>query len=362
MRLDAVGEFGLIDRIDIPACGAQTPILGIGDDCAVLPFDAARDQLVSCDLLVEGVHFLRAQISAYQLGYKAVAVNLSDVAAMGGVPAHILLSLALPEDYTVEEWQEFYRGVADICRRYGVNVIGGDTTSGEKLTVNVTVLGLVQKEALHLRSDAKPGDRVFVTGTLGASRAGLELLLRPDLAPREEDRQYLLRRHLMPEPCCEEIALLNRLAGPSLHALNDISDGLFSECGEIASSSGAALLLRSDAIPVDDACRRLAAQAGEDALGWACSGGEDYQLVGTLEAARAEEICGQYRAQSGKAITLIGSVQAGAGVYWQEDGGLRPVAERGYDHFARRARDPEDEPGGSRAAERIGDSPQNGMA
>lgn len=334
MELSALGEFGLIDLIKIPNYAPEQVILGIGDDCAVLPFDETRYQLVSCDLLVEDVHFIRQRISARQLGYKAIAVNLSDVAAMGGKPVHVLLSVALPPDYTVEEWRQFYQGVQEICAKYQVNVIGGDTTSsGEKLTVNVTVLGLVEKEHLHLRRDARPGDVVFVTGPLGGSRAGLELVLDEKISVSEADRQHLRQCHCQPEPCCAEILVLNRLAGPSLHGLNDISDGLLSECREIAEASQAAIILQPDAVPVDEACWRLAVQLGTDGLQWAMTGGEDYQLVGTMAAAHAEDICSRYVQQTGRQLYVIGTVEAGSGVWLEQQGVRRAAEKKGYDHF-----------------------------
>ena len=342
MNLDSLGEFGLIDLINIPAYAPEQMVLGRGDDCAVLPFDAAQYQVLSCDLLVEDVHFIRKRITPRQLGYKAVAVNLSDVAAMGGRPVHILLSLALPPDYTVEEWQAFYQGVDDICRKYQVNVIGGDTTSSrDKLAINVTVLGLVEKQYLHLRSAAVPGDVVFVTGALGGSRAGLELILR-DLADEQDvmlrdlsqyHKESLLQCHCQPEPCCEEIAVLNQLAGPDLHALNDISDGLLSECSEIAEASGSALVLRPEQVPVHESCAFLADRLGTDGLRWAMSGGEDYQLVGTMAAERAEEICAAYRSRTGKNISIVGFVEPGSGVYLLQEEERKLVKQRGYNHF-----------------------------
>ena len=174
MELTSLGEFGLIDLIKIPAYQPEQLVLGIGDDCAVLPFDQEHYQVVSCDLLIEDVHFIRSKITAQQLGYKAVAVNLSDIAAMGGKPVHILLSVALPADYTVEEWQAFYQGVDEICKKYQVNVIGGDTTSSKGgRSINVTAIGLVEKANLRFRKDAQVGDVIFTTGPLGGSRAGL---------------------------------------------------------------------------------------------------------------------------------------------------------------------------------------------
>jgi len=334
VQLKELGEFGLIDLIQIPCYQPDTVVLAIGDDCAVLPYTAEQYQLVSCDLLVEDVHFIRGKISARQLGYKAVAVNLSDVAAMGGTPTQILLSVALPPDYTVEEWQDFYAGVADICRKYQVNVIGGDTTSSpDRLTINVTVLGVVEKTQLHLRRDARPGDIVFVTGPLGGSRAGLALLQQEDVVVSAADRAHLLQCHCQPEPCCAEIAALNALAGENLHALNDISDGLFSECSEIAKASQVALVLDPECVPVDEACKRLAIQVSANSLHWAMTGGEDYQLVGTLAAAHAEEIFARYQAQTGKSLYRIGTVEIGSGVFLQSAGERQLIQQKGYDHF-----------------------------
>ncbi len=334
MNLERLGEFGLIDLIEIPDYAPEQVILGRGDDCAVLPFHDNQFQIVSCDLLVEDVHFVRTRITPQQLGYKSVAVNFSDIAAMGGKPVHILLSLALPPDYTVEEWKGFYQGVDDICRKYHVNVIGGDTTSSkDKLTIQVSVLGVVEQQNLHLRSAAKPGDVIFVTGSLGGSRAGLELMLDDTLTLPQHHEKTLIQCHCTPEPCCEEIAALNRIAGADLHALNDISDGLLSECREIAQASGVALVVQPEQVPVNESCTFLAERLGEDGLHWAMTGGEDYQLVGTMAAERAEEICAQYRKETGGIISLIGIVKPGNGVYLLQDGIEHQAEQRGYDHF-----------------------------
>ena len=335
MELHTLGEFGLIDLIDLPHPNPEAVLVGIGDDCAVLPYNDTMYQLASCDLLVEDIHFLRKKITPYQLGYKSVAVNLSDIAAMGGQPSHILLSVALPPDYTVAEWQELYRGIGDICKKYAVNLIGGDTTaSPDKLTINVTVLGLVEKQNLHLRSAAKPGDAVFVTGTLGGSRAGLELLQDENIVFSDAERSSLLQSHCQPEPCCNEITVLNQVAGVHLHALNDVSDGLISECTEIADASGCALYLHTDNVPVNPYAAGLAKQIGTNALQWALTGGEDYQLAGTLDGAYAEEICKAYRIQTGKEITIVGYVTEGSGVYLENADGVCPAEKKGYNHFA----------------------------
>lgn len=334
MNLKTVGEFGLIDLIDIPHPAPERVVLGIGDDCAVLPYGEDAYQLASCDLLVEDIHFIRSRITPYQLGYKAVAVNLSDIAAMGGTPTHILISAALPPDYTVLEWHELYRGIGAICNRYGVNLIGGDTTSSpDKLILNVTVLGEVKKEHLHLRRDAKAGDAVFVTGKLGGSRAGLELVLQPEIEVADDLKTALLDCHNQPEPCCDEIAVLNRIAGQSLHALNDISDGLASECNEIAGASHCAIHLHAAQIPVHEDAKRLAELLCADSMEWALSGGEDYQLVGTLDGEKAEEICAMYLAQTGKQLYIVGTVAEGSGVELEQPEGNCVIGKKGYNHF-----------------------------
>ena len=344
MDLNTIGEFGLIDLISLPHPKPELVIVGIGDDCAVLPYHAQQHQLISCDLMVEDVHFIRGKITPYQLGYKLVAVNLSDIAAMGGMPTHIVLSVALPPDYTVQEWQELYRGIGAICDKYGVNLIGGDTTSSkDKLALNVTVLGLVDVANLHLRSMAKEGDAVFVTGSLGGSRAGLELLYHPDDEFSMEMQEALMKCHYQPEPCCYEVSVLNQIAGSKLHALNDISDGLASECHEIATASGKAIVLYQDQIPMHKAAVALAEKKQLDGVHWALTGGEDYQLVGTMDGDYAEEICAAYKAQTGKEISIVGYVTEGNGVYLQDrkdaNGTMaialsaRVIEKSGYNHF-----------------------------
>lgn len=334
LQLKDYGEFGLIDLIDLPLYQPDEVIVAIGDDCAVLPYHEDCYQIISCDLLTEGVHFIRGKITAEQLGHKAVAVSLSDIAAMGGWPVSILISLALPVDYTVEEWQSFYQGVQMICQRYQVNLIGGDTTASQGgLTVNVTALGIVRKEALHLRSDAQIGDLIFVTGPLGGSRAGLEMMFHPDLKLEKKFLTALEQAHYRPEPCCEEIMCLNEIFGTKLHALNDISDGLISECREIASASGKSLVLEQEKIPIHEGAAALNQLLHADSTFWALTGGEDYQLVGTVSAEGAEQLAAQYRNQTGKELHFIGFVREGAGVTVWNYGQEVFFHENGYDHF-----------------------------
>lgn len=332
MELRDVGEFGLIALIDNGIYAPDAIVQGIGDDCAVLPYDDKHYQLLSCDMLNENVHFLLDKITPYQLGYKAIAVNLSDIAAMGGWATNIVISIGLTDRVTVSWWQEFYRGVADICRRYQVNIAGGDTTKSQGgVTINVTVLGLVEKENLHLRSQAQTGDKIFVTGPLGASRAGLELIWQPQYAFAGDD--ILRQAHLQPEPCCQESRWLNIACGAHLHALNDISDGLISECREIAAASGKGAILDEQALPILTATRQLADKCEQSATEWALSGGEDYQLVGTLDAGFAQEALQHYQTLSGKPFYIIGEIIQTSDVFLRTSEGLKVVQAKGYAHF-----------------------------
>ncbi|MBR6756015.1 MAG: thiamine-phosphate kinase, partial [Peptococcaceae bacterium] len=318
-------EFSLIKKIDIPLQRPEYVSLAIGDDCAVMPFNDEYVQVISCDLLTEGVHFLRDAISPQQLGYKSVAASLSDIAAMGGIPTNILISIALPQDYPLAEWQGFYDGVAEICAKYQVNLIGGDTTSSQSgLTINVTAMGMVKKENLHRRCDAKPGDLVFVTAPLGGSRAGLECVLHTSYLANAVERAGVLEQHFHPEPCCREVLMLNEIFQDDFHALNDISDGLLSECFEIAEASCVAIVLEEDKVPIYPGA----------SLEYALTGGEDYQLVGTVAAENALLLAEEYEQKMGKPLHFVGTVCPGEGVHFLHEGNWIAAKSRGFNHFA----------------------------
>lgn len=334
MKIGEYGEFGLINLIGDLVYDKTKVYQAIGDDCAVLPFNDDCYGLITCDLLVEGVHFLREATSFYQLGYKAVAASLSDIAAMGGMPSNILVAIGLPAELEVADWQEFYRGVGAICQKYQVNLIGGDTTkSNQDLVINVTAMGTVAKGDLHLRSHAQVGDCVFVTGFLGASLGGLRLILDPSLDCAPELASYLRQRHTQPEPCCQEIDRLNQVCQGNLHGLNDISDGLASECREIAKASRVGMVLYPGQIPIDPKAALLAELLGEDPEVWGLTSGEEYQLVGTVTGEAFERCAEAYYALSGRKIYAIGEVIAQEGLYIQENHALIPLAEKGFNHF-----------------------------
>ncbi len=310
-------EFGFIDSIarrfaSLPANGFE----GIGDDCAVLPLGDGTALLFTADLLTEGVHFLREAAPARELGRKALAVNLSDVAAMGGRPAATLLSLALPEGVS-EAWaQEFMEGYHELSERYGVALIGGDTTrSSAGITINVTALGRADEAHVKRRSDARPGDVIFVAGELGASGAGLRDILAGhyDTLPAAQHRN--------PTPQVEEGQWLG--ARREVHAMMDLSDGLASDLRHILDRSKVGARVELTRIPVAE---------GADLQTAAC-GGEDYKLLLTADGTRAEALAAAYRERFGRPLYPVGRITAATGLVWLRNGAPEALDWHGFEHF-----------------------------
>ncbi|MBP2651129.1 MAG: thiL [Firmicutes bacterium] len=327
MKLSELGEFGLIDLIKENAVVDPTSlVVGIGDDAAVYVPERGKLELLTTDMLVEKVHFDLTTTSPWQLGYKAVAVNLSDIAAMGGKPCHIVVSLGLPEELPAEFVVNLYKGIKEICREFSVNLVGGDTVSSPLgLVINVTVAGEVEPARLLRRSGAKIGDLVVVTGSLGNSACGLDLLIRRGW----EDYEYawpLVTAHLTPRP---QVAVGQNLATRGATSANDISDGLASEANELAKASGFGIKLYSDKIPLSPELIEGAALLGKRPLDYALYGGEDYQLVFTIspkQFACLPQSLGQF--------IVVGEVTEGEGVTLVEPNGrTKMLAPGGYNHF-----------------------------
>lgn len=330
MQLDQLGEFALIDLIKQDTINtADSVVIGIGDDAAVLKVTPRSLQLVTTDMLVEKVHFDLSTSSAWQLGYKAIGVNLSDIAAMGGVPRHVVISIALPKYLSVDFVVSLYDGMKAICREFGVNIVGGDTVSSPHgLVINVTVLGEVESEKLQRRSGASVGELVVVTGTLGDSGCGLDLLTRGNW----EDygfANYLVARHLMPKPQVLQGPIVASFGSTSM---NDISDGLASEVNEIARASHVGMRIYNSLIPLSPELQEAAPMFERTALQYALYGGEDYQLVFTIAP---EQFTVLAQVDIGVRLTVIGEVT-------DQSQGIRLVAEdsstsaleaKGYNHF-----------------------------
>ncbi len=320
MKMQQLGEFGLIDRIRKMTSVPDPSWVGIGDDCAVIPLSPetggapASDLLVSTDMLVEGTHFLMEDISPRQLGWKSAAVNISDIAAMGGKPIATFLSLALPKTLPEQWMQEFMEGYNGISEKFGAALLGGDTTcSPDRICINVAVLGTCPRGKARLRSAARPGDLVCVTGTLGDSAAGLRLILggQKGAAPR------LMDRHYTPTPRVEEGLALSCL--PGVHAMMDISDGVGSDLRHILDESGVGARIDTGKLPISKELQALCIKKGWDPRELALCGGEDYELLFTMDPQETPDI----------PYTVIGEITANPTVTWE--GGSRDYM--GYKHF-----------------------------
>jgi thiamine-monophosphate kinase len=332
LRIHELGEFGLIDRLTANLAPVDpSVVVGIGDDAAVLQYEKGWQIVTTTDMLVEGVHFRSDTIDDRSLGWKSVAVSISDIAAMGGRPRHVLLSLAIPPATPVERLDELYAGIDEVCRAFHCHVVGGDVVKTDgPLAISVTLLGEVESGRALLRSGARPGDLVFVTGTIGGSAAGFHCIEKGrGLLPAQEE-EALLRFHQRPQPQVRAGRWL--LRSGSCTSANDVSDGLSSECNEIAKNSGVRLVLEAERIPLHPAVVRYAKRCGQDPLDWALFGGEDFQLVGTIRAEQAEELLA-LSAKEEVPLTIIGRVEAGAGVGLRRSGHVQELTPKGFNHF-----------------------------
>ncbi len=322
-------EKELIEQIRRMARRADPDLLlGIGDDAALIRNVTGYTWAVTTDLLVEDVHFSFQYTDAERLGRKAMVVNLSDLASMGAEPKFVLLAIAMPKSFASGEIDSFLHGVDSVAQPFGVSLIGGDLSfSPDKIVINITALGKCIFGRAIRRDGAKPGDAIFVSGCLGAARAGLELLrggMRLETAESTEARQ-LIRAQLEPSA---QVALGRLLAEQRLaSAMIDISDGLSSDLSHICQESGVGAILDAALIPV--------AEADPDAnlptLEMALHGGEDYQLLFTVPPERLEAL---QRMGSQFRLTYVGKIidEAGA-IYLEENGRRRTLPSRGYDHF-----------------------------
>ncbi|GED17692.1 thiamine-phosphate kinase [Aneurinibacillus migulanus] len=332
-------EFGLISyltgRQKVPTALGERITVGNGDDAAIVAGRTGYEWIACCDTMVEDVHFKRQTMLPSDIGHKALASNISDVAAMGGIPLFYLVSLGLPHTWNEEEIAEIYDGMATLALRYNMALIGGDTVAVPgPLTLTVTVLGEVEQDHGLLRGNARPGDAVFLTGTVGDSGAGLDILLQEQwgVANVPVEWMSLANRHRLPEPDVKAGRLL-ATSGIRI-ALNDISDGLASEAWEIAEASNVRLVLEEAAIPLSAPVLRYADMSGNCALDWAFYGGEDYRLVGCVSAEYKESIS-QAFAEKELPLYWIGEVQAGSPevrIHWQS-GKSTTLPKKGYNHF-----------------------------
>lgn len=297
-EIASLGEFGLIDRLtgDLKLVNSSS-LRGVGDDCAVMEY-RDTDVLVSTDLLVEGVHFDLTYVPLKHLGYKAAVVNFSDIYAMNGHPRQITVSLAISKRFTVEHIEALYSGIKLACEIYGVDLVGGDTTSSRTgLVISITCIGDAPKDRIVYRSGAKDTDLICVSGDLGAAYMGLQLLEREkvasagqkDFQPMFDGKEYLIERQLKPEARRDIVEELEK-AGIVPTSMMDISDGLSSELMHICKASGTGCRVYEDRIPIDYQTALMAEELNMNLVTAAMNGGEDYELLFTVPLHMHEQV------------------------------------------------------------------------
>lgn len=336
-----VGEFGLIahmrDTLGPPE--DDSVVSGIADDAAVYRVDGDRVHLLTTDTLTEGIHFDRSFMPMEHLGFKALSVNVSDIVAMNADPRYAVVSIGISQQVSVEMVQGIYEGVEEACGAYDVTVVGGDTTSNHALSLSVCVVGEADEGTVVYRSGAEVGDKLCVTGDLGASYAGLKVLVRnrqrlqdegEDFQPNLDPFSYVIRRHLAPPAQLKTVRDWSD-AGVQPHALIDVSDGLASEVHHICEASDVGAQLYEPALPIDPETRNTATDFGEDVSVYALFGGEDYELAFSIPEEDLEALDPQ-------SFSVIGDVEPiddpeHPVLLQRSDGENVPLQPGGFDHF-----------------------------
>lgn len=336
-ELEALGEFGLIDKLtENVEKYHDTTIVGVGDDAAVIDV-GDKYQLVTTDMLVEGIHFDLTYVPLMHLGYKAAIVNFSDIYAMNGDVTQITVSIAVSNRFSVEAIEEIYKGINKACELYKVDLVGGDTTSSTSgLIISITAIGEVEKDHIVLRSGGKENELLVVTGDLGAAYVGLQLLERekevyssnPDMQPDLDGKDYILERQLKPEARKDVIHFLKEL-GVKPTSMIDVSDGLASEVLHLAKHSDLGAIIYDEKLPIDHQTSSTARDFNLEASMCALNGGEDYELLFSVSQADFDKI------KDSEHMTIVGHyTDKAAGCHIVDRGGnLVPLTAQGWNHF-----------------------------
>jgi thiamine-monophosphate kinase len=335
MTLKEIGEFGFIERIR-QGCliRPEGVVRAIGDDAAAFASSADQVTLLTTDLLVERVHFLRHAISGLDLGHKALAVNLSDIAAMGGDPREAFVSIAIPADCGLAYLDAIYGGLTELAAEFEVNILGGDTTASKgDLIINVAVTGRVHEAELLRRDGARPGDLLVTTGPLGESRAGLHLILNQIPADTPGFRR-LLDVHRRPQPHLREGRFL--ATSGAVHAAMDVSDGLGNDLAHILKQSAVGARIFADRLPISRDLKAFCHSFDFDPVQFAVAGGEDYVLLGAVDPRQAKAVMAAYQETFGASLFPIGEITTsgvGAVELVAADGRVMEIRDTGWDHF-----------------------------
>ena len=326
-EISELGEFGLIDRLTEGFTNKRkSTIKGVGDDAAVLDHSNYKT-IVTTDLLAEGIHFDLSYFPLRHLGFKSVIVNLSDIYAMNSIPAQITIAIALSNRFSAEAMDELYLGIRTACEAYDVDMVGGDTTSSASgLVISITALGKGEEDKIVYRSGAKPGDLICCTGDLGAAYLGLQILERerrllaenPEIKTDLEDQKYIIGRFLKPEARRDIIESFEKFhLKPT--SMIDISDGLASEIIHICKNSGTGAVIYEKDVPIDIETKQMAIKFNIDPITAALSGGEDYELLFTVDSKDIEK------------LKMIPDVQV-IGEIKEKDHGINLISEAGKTH------------------------------
>ncbi|MBI4548411.1 MAG: thiamine-phosphate kinase [Ignavibacteriae bacterium] len=345
--ISTIGEFGLIERIKElvnfrvdDASLHDNLIMGIADDAAVYRPTPGKVQLFTTDAFVEGIHFDLTFTALKHLGWKLMAANFSDIAAMGGIPRYATITLALPRKISIEMIEEFYNGASFACKKYSCLLVGGDTTSSlANMVISVAVTGEIDEQHVVYRTGAKPGDYICVTGHLGSSVAGLKILQREKklftdspnqdkFRPNLEPYKAAIEKHLMPEPRLDLSRILTQQI--KVNAMIDISDGLASEVHHLCKNSQVGAAVYEHNIPVESITQRIAEEFSQNPIDYALYGGEEYELLFTLgddEYEKLEKLTND--------VSIIGRItdKSNGIELIRENGESEPLRFGGWDHF-----------------------------
>ena len=331
-----LGEFGFIRSITNGCINNNEEVIqGIGDDCAVIGPFGDKVLLITTDLLAEDIHFILDKIPPEHIGEKAIAVNLSDIAAMGGRPRHAFVSIAIPPSFPIAALNALYKGMKEICKRFGVNILGGDTSaSSTDLFINIAVTGVANKDKVLYRKGASVGDILYVCGTLGASMAGLKIL-KGEMPASESHWPPLVLAHTRPQPLVAEGIVIGSSGLAS--AMIDVSDGLVADLGHICEQSGVGAEIHEESLPLPEALISLAQQYHLDPIDFALMGGEDYCLLVSVPDGNARQFEQILVREAGTRPVAIGRITKATGVRCiRADGRERPLSRGGYEHFSPR--------------------------
>ncbi|MFH1641966.1 MAG: thiamine-phosphate kinase [Nanoarchaeota archaeon] len=312
MKISKLGEFGIIDRIKRKPKDKNI-LVGIGDDAAVVKI-GSKLAVFTTDTLVEGDHFNLSYFTARQVGKKAIEVNISDIGAMGAVPKYALISLALRKDLDVKFVDELYKGLRQAAAKYGVEIIGGNLTHANQVFIDIDMIGFVEKKKLCLRSQAKPGDFILVSGDLGGSTAGLNLFQN-----KIKGHNNVKKKHLEPKANLHKVKPYLK----HINAMEDISDGLASEVSHICKESDVGAIIYADNIPIQDETKNAAISIKKDALDFALYGGEDFELVYTIPEKNLNKVKG----------FLVGEITKNKEIKIYKNGKFSRLKKHGFDHY-----------------------------